>query len=128
MKKKVLISIVGIALFAVAIGFGLNNTQEDNLKVKKFKQPPKETGVDSIVPLPGFLKEIIKRIFVPKPKFDHEKCILCGECIRVCPSKPKSLKIQDDKVKINRETCIRCFCCQEMCPEGAIKSRRNLWF
>jgi len=37
MKKKVLISIVGIALFAVAIGFGLNNTQEDNLKVKNIE-------------------------------------------------------------------------------------------
>jgi|GEM_PF-1643342 len=38
MKKKVLISIVGIALFAVAIGFGFHeNQQEDNLKVKNIE-------------------------------------------------------------------------------------------
>ena len=37
MKKKVLFSIVGIALFAVAIGLSLNNTQEDNLKVKNIE-------------------------------------------------------------------------------------------
>ena len=34
MKKKVLFSIVGIALFAMAIGFGLNNKQEEEIEVK----------------------------------------------------------------------------------------------
>ncbi|MFW6096194.1 MAG: NVEALA domain-containing protein [Bacteroidota bacterium] len=37
MKRKILISIIGIALFAVAIGLSLNNTQEDNLKVKNIE-------------------------------------------------------------------------------------------
>ncbi|TYB32103.1 MAG: DUF362 domain-containing protein [Candidatus Mcinerneyibacterium aminivorans] len=96
----------------------------DDLKVSKFKQPPKETKVDSVVPLPGFIKKIVKKILVPKPKFDHKKCILCKECIKICPSKPKSLKIKDNKIKINRNSCIKCFCCQEMCPAGAINARR----
>jgi len=34
MKRKFLISIIALALFAVAIGLSLNNNQEDNLKVK----------------------------------------------------------------------------------------------
>ena len=50
MKKKVLISIVGIALFAVAIGFGLNNTQEDNLKVKNIEALA--AGYDHIMDAP----------------------------------------------------------------------------
>jgi len=38
MKRKVLISIVGIALFAVVIGFGFHeNQQEENLKVKNIE-------------------------------------------------------------------------------------------
>jgi len=37
MKKKVLFSIVGIVLFAMAIGFGLNDKQEENLEVKNIE-------------------------------------------------------------------------------------------
>jgi len=37
MKRKILFSIAGIALFAVAIGFGLKDNQEENLKVKNIE-------------------------------------------------------------------------------------------
>ena len=50
MKKKVLFSIVGIALFAVAIGLSLNNTQENNLKVKNIEALA--AGYDHIMDAP----------------------------------------------------------------------------
>lgn len=37
MKKKVLFSIIGIALFAVAIGFGLKDKQEANPESKNIE-------------------------------------------------------------------------------------------
>ena len=37
MKKKVIFSIVGIALFAVAIGFRFNSNQEKTLKIKNIE-------------------------------------------------------------------------------------------
>ena len=37
MKKKVLFSIIGIALFAVAIGFGINDKKEASLTVKNIE-------------------------------------------------------------------------------------------
>ena len=42
MKKKVLFSILGIALFAVVIGFGVNDRQEENLEVKNIEALAKQ--------------------------------------------------------------------------------------
>ncbi|BDU50001.1 DUF362 domain-containing protein [Haliovirga abyssi] len=96
----------------------------EKLEVKDFKKVKKELKVGMLIPVPNFINKFIKNILVPKPYFDEKKCILCGECVKVCPPTPKALKIEDGKVKINRERCIRCFCCQEMCPVNAIEPRR----
>jgi len=51
MKRKVLISFVGIALFAVAIGFGFHeNQQVENLKVKNIEALA--AGYDHIMDAP----------------------------------------------------------------------------
>jgi len=95
-----------------------------DLEIKNFKHPPREVNLDNLIPVPGFLKKIIEYFLVPKPKFYHDKCILCKECVKVCPSKPKSLSVKNNKIEINRKSCIKCFCCQEMCPVGAIEPKK----
>lgn len=98
----------------------------ENVMVKNFKQVTRERDILGLLPfkLPDFVNKIIKMLLVPKPYFNHKKCILCNECVKVCPVQPKALKNENKKIIIDRKSCIRCFCCQEMCPVGAIKPKR----
>lgn len=67
---------------------------------------------------------------VPKPVIVKGKCVSCGECVALCPTKPKSVNWETgDRTEPpvhNYATCIRCYCCQEICPEGAIILERPL--
>ncbi len=67
---------------------------------------------------------LLKNHLVAKPYIIRDKCIKCGECIKVCPVNPKAVNWQKGNKKrppsYNYERCIRCFCCQELCPESAI--------
>lgn len=65
---------------------------------------------------------VLSHIAVPKPYIDHKKCIACGVCVTVCPTKPKSLsRSRADEVPVyDYSRCIRCYCCQELCPESAV--------
>ena len=99
----------------------------EKLRVDNFSQIKKELDVGRILPLPDFINNFIRELLVPKPKFDHEKCILCNECVKVCPATPKALENKNGKIVIDRDKCIRCFCCQEMCPVGAIESKRIIF-
>ncbi|MFO7730988.1 MAG: DUF362 domain-containing protein [Spirochaetia bacterium] len=59
----------------------------------------------------------------PMPKFNHEKCIRCGECIAICASRALSFAADPDGqryVKLDESKCIRCYCCHEICPVEAI--------
>lgn len=61
-----------------------------------------------------------------RPIFDHEKCIACGNCERVCP---EGIVFASGKVNSNgkkyREAdldfCKGCGICAVECPAGAIK-------
>jgi uncharacterized protein (DUF362 family)/Pyruvate/2-oxoacid:ferredoxin oxidoreductase delta subunit len=58
-----------------------------------------------------------------KPRFHHNRCIRCGECIQVCAAGALSMQrdAQGKKyVKVNYRRCIRCYCCHEVCPADAI--------
>ncbi len=67
----------------------------------------------------------IEKIFRPKPEIIHDRCIVCGKCIEVCP--PKTIhKGQDNKVIIDYGKCISCFCCHEFCPEKAVRIKKNV--
>lgn len=75
------------------------------------------------VPLPGnrYLSEI-RRLFLPRPVIDKDKCIVCKKCIQVCPVEPKVLEMKKNKKtpQYDYRRCIRCYCCHEMCPAKAI--------
>ncbi|HCX59267.1 MAG TPA: electron transporter RnfB, partial [Candidatus Cloacimonas sp.] len=55
-------------------------------------------------------------------RIDYDKCINCGLCATVCPTKA----IQDlmagmrKKAEINPELCIGCTICAKVCPVQAI--------
>ncbi|MEX2416365.1 MAG: NADH-quinone oxidoreductase subunit NuoI [Paenibacillaceae bacterium] len=69
--------------------------------------------------------------------FDPEKCIVCNQCARVCPTDcitltgkknpdPESkMKLVIDTYDINFEICILCDLCTEVCPTEAIVMTNN---
>jgi ferredoxin len=75
--------------------------------------------IDFILPKP------IKKLKESKnsaPRIDHNVCIRCGDCMRICS--PKAITVSgtgDSKqMVINCQQCIRCYCCHEICPAKAI--------
>jgi NADH-quinone oxidoreductase subunit I len=69
--------------------------------------------------------------------FDPEKCIVCNQCARICPTEcitltgkknpdPESkMKLVIDTYDINFEICILCDLCTEVCPTEAIVMTNN---
>jgi len=73
---------------------------------------------------PDRLSRIARRLIVPRPTVEKERCTRCGTCVSICPVTPKAITFaSEDRSRPpvhNYARCIRCYCCQEMCPEGAI--------
>ncbi len=71
------------------------------------------------------ISRLMKNYVTPRPVLCAERCIRCGNCVKICPVTPKALDFQDsgetEPPRYNYKQCIRCYCCQEMCPEGAIE-------
>ncbi len=55
-----------------------------------------------------------------KPSLNKKKCIMCGECVRVCPTGAASMA-ENEYPMYNLDTCIGCAQCIAMCPEVALK-------
>jgi len=83
---------------------------------------------DKPLPLPDRFRGI--------QKFFPEKCIVCYQCVNICPTDCISLtgkKNPDPEKKgkvietydINFEICILCDLCTEVCPTGAVTMTQN---
>lgn len=69
--------------------------------------------------------------------FEPEKCIVCNQCARICPTEcitltgkknpdPESkVKLVIDTFDLNFEICILCDLCTEVCPTEAIVMTNN---
>lgn len=67
----------------------------------------------------------LRNLLLEHPRIDRERCIKCGECVKICP--PKALKFKKAFPHLRKSDCIRCWCCAEVCPKNAIlKSKRPL--
>jgi ferredoxin len=57
------------------------------------------------------------------PCIDHNICICCGDCTRICA--PQAITLSGEgsskKIEIKGQQCIRCYCCHEICPVKAIE-------
>jgi len=52
-------------------------------------------------------KEILYGRRIPLPVIDLEKCVGCGECVRVCPA--QMFELYERKARVDTEsTCIGC--------------------
>jgi len=75
-------------------------------------------------------RRFVSNRLVPKPVITRKKCLMCGLCIKVCPTTPKAVDWRNgDQTQPpvhDYRTCIRCYCCQELCPEKAIELRKPL--
>ncbi len=49
---------------------------------------------------------------------DRDRCIGCGECVRVCPR--ETLRMIDDKAWVTGPDSIHCGHCEAVCPTGAV--------
>ncbi|WP_289050234.1 4Fe-4S dicluster domain-containing protein [uncultured Acidaminococcus sp.] len=61
--------------------------------------------------------------FLPRLKVDNDKCVGCGQCVRVCPM--RTMKLKDKKVAVDDWRCILCQDCQAVCPKKAISYGRE---
>ena len=67
-----------------------------------------------------------KDLFVEKPVPNEALCILCYQCMTICPGKAIGKSKENSGVPLyDYHKCIRCFCCMEICPEGAIHLKRG---
>jgi ferredoxin len=93
------------------------------LKIDNFEKIPlmkKNQFLGMVVPRFKRSKSAAKS---PKPIIQHDICVRCGDCIRICGSKAMSFVDGKDRkqVHIDYKKCIRCYCCHEICPAKAIE-------
>lgn len=69
-----------------------------------------------VCPLGAFYS-LFQRISLLKMTFDHDKCVGCGECSKICKMNV------DPTVTPNSAECIRCGECVKTCPKNALKLR-----
>ena len=50
-------------------------------------------------------------------RIDHDKCTLCGACVKVCPV--GALSIEERRLRLD-ESCVLCRVCAEKCPVDAL--------
>jgi len=51
------------------------------------------------------------------PETDADTCVLCGDCVRSCPS--NAITLTNDSVETDKMACLRCCACVRVCPTGA---------
>ena len=59
-----------------------------------------------------------KQVFRMMPEWDREKCVLCGNCQRVCNFNAV-IKLGEEVLVFN-QLCHSCYACSELCPQNAL--------
>jgi len=60
----------------------------------------------------------VKDVCIPSPKFDFDKCTLCGKCAEFCQY--NAIAVVGEKILFFEELCHGCGGCKILCPEDAI--------
>ena len=59
-----------------------------------------------------------RKVFRMVPDWDKEKCVLCGNCQRVC--KFNAVIKLGEEVLVFNQLCHGCYACSELCPQNAL--------
>lgn len=82
-----------------------------------------ESDTRKVNNLPPFLANIVNKLLKPRPIFNKDKCVKCGDCAANCPAEAIEL---DDYPEVDLNACIRCFCCQELCSYEAVDIKKPI--
>ena len=87
--------------------------------------PSKGTILSNMVRWPVTSKTF-RNLFIDRPVPTENRCTLCYQCKKICPSGAISPSNGKQNVPgYNYKECIRCYCCMEICPEAAIEKRNG---
>lgn len=95
----------------------------EEIRIEPFKLPKSHNANLIGGRVPKTFERIVLNTLRPKPVFNHEICISCGDCKRSCP--PGIIDMSSGKPVPDLSKCIRCFCCHELCPKKAVDIRRH---
>ncbi|MCF8001338.1 MAG: DUF362 domain-containing protein [Halanaerobiales bacterium] len=82
-----------------------------------------ESDTRNVNNLPSFLANIVNKLLKPRPIFNTEQCVKCGDCAANCPAEAIEL---NDYPEVDLNACIRCFCCQELCSYEAVDIKKPI--
>ena len=102
------------------------NLLGDKLIAKKDTKIPDIEKKSNLIDqkLPESISNLLSYFLRPRPVFNHDKCVGCGDCVESCPA--KTIELKDSKAVVDLSDCIRCFCCQELCRYNAVEIKRPL--
>lgn len=101
----------------------INGVRLDEIRIVPFKLPKSHNANLIGGRVPKVFESMVLNTLRPKPVFNHEICISCGDCKRSCP--PGIIDMSSGKPVPDLSKCIRCFCCHELCPKKAVDIRRH---
>jgi heterodisulfide reductase subunit A-like polyferredoxin len=101
----------------------IKGVQPAEINVEPFKLP-KSVNVNFVGGrVPRVVEKMILNNLRPKPVFNYELCVSCGDCKRSCP--PGIIDMSSGKPVPDLSKCIRCFCCHELCPKKAVDIKKH---
>lgn len=94
----------------------------DSPEIIRDFRPPSSSVIFKMQTVPIFSKTLRKLASQLNiiPVINHNRCVRCMECFRVCPVNAIS-----NDLKIDRKKCINCLCCFEVCPHRAISIKKS---
>jgi uncharacterized protein (DUF362 family)/Pyruvate/2-oxoacid:ferredoxin oxidoreductase delta subunit len=101
----------------------IKGVQLEEIKIEPFKLPKSHDANLIGGRVPKSFEKIVLNTLRPKPVFNHDICISCGDCKRSCP--PGIIDMSSGKPVPDLSKCIRCFCCHELCPKKAVEIKRH---
>jgi uncharacterized protein (DUF362 family)/Pyruvate/2-oxoacid:ferredoxin oxidoreductase delta subunit len=101
----------------------INGVQLGEISISPFKLP----GSVNVNFVGGRVPKVVEKFLLnnlrPKPEFNYDLCVSCGDCKRSCP--PGIIDMSSGKPVPDLSKCIRCFCCHELCPKKAVDIKKH---
>ena len=62
------------------------------------------------------------KMFLGERIFLKEACVLCGQCVALCPS--RAITLEAGEIRFDEKLCLGCCGCLNICPQNAWRSSR----